>query len=183
MTASVVLLNRERDCLPMESQANTTCGVDLLVSANDSGLSQALLAEGGIIGTAHHHLGAFEVHLVVNMPGDVITIIRQGEFVLPLLVEAFDVLDRRLEEHSRVMQQRVIEPGRAPLPASDHGNGPRLHPWSVAMSTSMETGARKVPKGSAVRRPARCSSTRATPTAVPATEARKMTRSASPQPR
>lgn len=60
-----------------------------------------------VIGTAHHHLGAFEVHLVVTMPGDVITIIRQGEVVVPLLVEAFDVLDRRLEEHSRVTQQKV----------------------------------------------------------------------------
>ena len=60
-----------------------------------------------LIGTAHHHLGAFEVHLVVTVPGDVITIIRQGEVVHPLLVEAFDVLDRRLEEHSRIMQQKV----------------------------------------------------------------------------
>jgi cold shock CspA family protein/ribosome-associated translation inhibitor RaiA len=60
-----------------------------------------------VIGTAHHHLGAFEVHLVVTLPGDVITIMRQGEVVVPLLVEAFDVLDRRLEEHSRVSQQKV----------------------------------------------------------------------------
>ncbi len=60
-----------------------------------------------VLGTQHHHLGAFEVHLVANVPGDVITIIRQGELVLPLLVEAFDVLDRRLEEHSRITQQKV----------------------------------------------------------------------------
>ena len=60
-----------------------------------------------VLGTQHHHLGAFEVHLVVNVPGEVITIIRQGELVLPLLVEAFDVLDRRLEEHSRITQQKV----------------------------------------------------------------------------
>ncbi len=60
-----------------------------------------------VIGTEHHHLGTFEVHLVVNVPGDVITIIRQGELVLPLLVEAFDALDRRLEEHSRITQQQV----------------------------------------------------------------------------
>ncbi len=60
-----------------------------------------------IIGTAHHRLGAFEVHLVVTMPGDVITIIRQGEVVHPLLVEAFDVLDRRLEEHAHIIQQKV----------------------------------------------------------------------------
>ncbi len=60
-----------------------------------------------IIGTEHHHLGAFEVHLAATVPGDVITIMRQGEFVHPLLVEAFDVLDRRLEERSRVVQQKV----------------------------------------------------------------------------
>jgi cold shock CspA family protein/ribosome-associated translation inhibitor RaiA len=60
-----------------------------------------------VIGTQHHHLGTFEVHLVVNVSGDVITIIRQGEFVQPLLVEAFDVLDRRLAEHSSITQQKV----------------------------------------------------------------------------
>jgi cold shock CspA family protein/ribosome-associated translation inhibitor RaiA len=60
-----------------------------------------------IIGTAHHHLGAFEVHLVISVAGDTITIIRQGEFVLPMLVEAFDVLDRRLLEHTRIRQQEV----------------------------------------------------------------------------
>jgi len=66
-----------------------------------------LHARTEIIGTAHHHLGAFEVHLVVTVPGEVITVNRQGGFVLPLLVEAFDVLDRRLEEHSHVIQQKV----------------------------------------------------------------------------
>lgn len=60
-----------------------------------------------IIGTAHHRLGAFELHLVVNVPGNVITIVRQGEFVIPLLVEAFDVLDRQLEEHCRIKRQKV----------------------------------------------------------------------------
>src|SRR5574340_539822 len=48
MTASVVLLNRESDCIPMESSANPTCGVDLLVSANDSAGAEALRADGGI---------------------------------------------------------------------------------------------------------------------------------------
>ena len=60
-----------------------------------------------ITGTAHHHLGAFEVQLVVSVPGEAITVKRQGESVLPLLVEAFDVLDRRLEEHFHVIQQKV----------------------------------------------------------------------------
>jgi cold shock CspA family protein len=60
-----------------------------------------------IIGTAHHRLGAFEVHLVVSIPGDTITLIRQGGMVMPLVVEAFDALDRRLGEHSEVIQQQV----------------------------------------------------------------------------
>ncbi|MFB3829047.1 MAG: pilus assembly protein TadG-related protein [Bryobacteraceae bacterium] len=48
MTASVVLLNREKDCIPMESTANLTCGVDLLVSANNNQGADALRADGGI---------------------------------------------------------------------------------------------------------------------------------------
>jgi cold shock CspA family protein len=60
-----------------------------------------------IIGTAHHRLGAFEVHLVISIPGDTITIRRQGEMVVPLVVEAFDVLDRRLAEHAQVVQQQI----------------------------------------------------------------------------
>jgi cold shock CspA family protein/ribosome-associated translation inhibitor RaiA len=60
-----------------------------------------------IIGTEHHHLGAFEVHVVAVVAGDTITVIRQGELVHPLIVEAFDVLDRRLREHSRIAQQDV----------------------------------------------------------------------------
>ena len=70
-------------------------------------MGPVLHARVEIIGTRHHHLGAFEVHLVVSVTGDTITIIRQGEFVPPLLVEAFDALDRRLLEHSRIQQQIV----------------------------------------------------------------------------
>jgi cold shock CspA family protein/ribosome-associated translation inhibitor RaiA len=66
-----------------------------------------LHARVAIIGTAHHRLGAFEVHLVVNVAGDTITLIRQGDMVMPLLVEAFDALDRRLEQHSQVAQQEI----------------------------------------------------------------------------
>ncbi len=58
-----------------------------------------LHARAEIIGTRHHHLGAFEVHLVISVTGDTITIIRQGDLVHPLLVESFDVLDKRLSEH------------------------------------------------------------------------------------
>ncbi len=60
-----------------------------------------------IIGTQHHRLGTFEVHLIMTVAGNTITVIRQGELVLPLLVEAFDVLDRQLEEHCRIMRQNV----------------------------------------------------------------------------
>jgi len=77
-----------------------------------------------IIGTKHHHLGAFEVHLVVAVAGDTITIIRQGELVHPLLVEAFDVLDRRLLEHSRTLQQEV----KAHEEHVQHGRVLRLFP-------------------------------------------------------
>ncbi len=60
-----------------------------------------------LIGTGHHRLGAFEVHLVAAIPGQTLTITRQGAMVLPLIVEAFDVLDRRLEEASQHQQQQV----------------------------------------------------------------------------
>ncbi|OPX20302.1 MAG: hypothetical protein BZ151_04595 [Desulfobacca sp. 4484_104] len=60
-----------------------------------------------IIGTGHHRLGTFEIHLVISIPGDTITLTRQGEFVLPLIVEAFDALDRRLAEHSDIRQRLV----------------------------------------------------------------------------
>lgn len=77
-----------------------------------------------VIGTAHHHLGTFEVHLVVNVPGDIITIKQQGEFVLPLLVEAFDALDRRLSEHCQITQQKV----KAHEEFTHHGRILRLFP-------------------------------------------------------
>ena len=60
-----------------------------------------------IIGTGHHRQGQFEVRLVATVPGQVFTVVRQGELVLPLLVEAFDVLDRRLQENSDTRQQKV----------------------------------------------------------------------------
>ncbi len=66
-----------------------------------------LHARVSVIDTAHHHLGAFEVHLVAGIAGDTITVIRQGELVHPLLVEAFDVLDKRLSEHDAMRHQKV----------------------------------------------------------------------------
>jgi len=77
-----------------------------------------------VIGTAHHRLGAFEVHLVVNVPGDTITLLRQGDTVVPLLVEAFDALDHRLSQHSQVVQQQV----KIHAEVAQHGRVVRLFP-------------------------------------------------------
>jgi len=60
-----------------------------------------------LIGTGHHRHGAFEIHLVASLAGETLTVTRQGEYVLPLIGEAFDVLDRRLREYSHQRQQRV----------------------------------------------------------------------------
>ncbi len=60
-----------------------------------------------IIGTGHHRQGQFEIRLVATVPGQVLTVIRQGELVHPLIVEAFDVLDRRLQENSDTRQHKV----------------------------------------------------------------------------
>jgi|UniRef100_A0A7C3UWZ6 cold shock CspA family protein len=60
-----------------------------------------------LIGTSHHRHGAFEIHLVGVVPGNTLTVIRQGENVLPLIVEAFEALDRRLREYSAQKQQQV----------------------------------------------------------------------------
>jgi ribosomal subunit interface protein len=75
-----------------------------------------------IIGTAHHRLGAFEVQLVIVVPGDTITLGLSGETVVPALVEAFDALDRRLRQHSQVVQQKV----KTHADGAQHGRVVRL---------------------------------------------------------
>jgi cold shock CspA family protein len=60
-----------------------------------------------IIGTGHHRQGQFEIRIVATIPGNVLTVTRQGELIPPLIVEAFDVLDRRLQETSDTKQQKV----------------------------------------------------------------------------
>jgi cold shock CspA family protein/ribosome-associated translation inhibitor RaiA len=77
-----------------------------------------------IIGTSHHRLGAFEVHLMVNVPGDTITLMRQGDMVMSLVVEAFDALDRRLRGHSQVVQQQV----KTHTEVAEHGRVVRFFP-------------------------------------------------------
>jgi ribosomal subunit interface protein len=77
-----------------------------------------------IIGTSHHQLGAFEVHVVVNVPGDTITLARQGDMVMPAVAEAFDALDRRLRMHSEIVQQQV----KTHAEVAEHGRVVRLFP-------------------------------------------------------
>lgn len=60
-----------------------------------------------LIGTGHHRHGAFEIHLVASLPQHTLTVKSQGEYVMPLIVEAFKSLDRRLREHSHMRQQKV----------------------------------------------------------------------------
>ena len=60
-----------------------------------------------IIGSGHHRQGQFEIRLVATIPGNVLTVTRQGELVMPLIVEAFDVLDRRFQEISDTKQKKV----------------------------------------------------------------------------
>lgn len=60
-----------------------------------------------LIATGHHRHGALEIHLVVNVAGNTLTVSRQGEYVLPLIVEAFDVLDRRLRDYLRQRHRQV----------------------------------------------------------------------------
>jgi ribosomal subunit interface protein len=60
-----------------------------------------------LVGTGHHRQGNFEIQLVANVAGKTLTVARQGEYVLPLIVEAFNALDRRLREYSNQRQQQV----------------------------------------------------------------------------
>jgi cold shock CspA family protein/ribosome-associated translation inhibitor RaiA len=60
-----------------------------------------------IIGTGHHRQGQFEIRIIATIPGNVLTVTRQGELVPPLIIESFDVLDRRLQETSDTRQQKV----------------------------------------------------------------------------
>lgn len=46
---SLILLNRQDDCIPMEGGSQLSCGVDLLVNANNNQGMYALQADGGIL--------------------------------------------------------------------------------------------------------------------------------------
>jgi cold shock CspA family protein/ribosome-associated translation inhibitor RaiA len=60
-----------------------------------------------LVGTGHHRHGPFEIQLVANIAGKTLTVADQGENVLPLIMEAFNALDRRLREYSNQRQQQV----------------------------------------------------------------------------
>ncbi len=68
---------------------------------------QILRARVTIIGSGRHRLGNFEMNMVATVPGRTITVNRQGEYILPLIVDAFKALDRRLKDYSEVRQQKV----------------------------------------------------------------------------
>jgi cold shock CspA family protein/ribosome-associated translation inhibitor RaiA len=95
-----------------------------LVRMEEHYMGPVLQARVVLIGTRHHHLGAFEVHLTVSVSGDTLTIVRQGELIMPLLGEVFEALSRRLSEHSRVKQQEVKSHEKQTL----HGKVSRLFP-------------------------------------------------------
>jgi hypothetical protein len=52
---SLILLNRENDCLPMDSGNSMVCGVNALIQANDNQGVHALQAEGGIMMASLKH--------------------------------------------------------------------------------------------------------------------------------
>ncbi|MEA1991052.1 MAG: HPF/RaiA family ribosome-associated protein [Thermodesulfobacteriota bacterium] len=60
-----------------------------------------------LIGTKHHRLGLFEVHMVASVPKDTFAVKHKGEKVRPLIVSCFDVLDRQLREYNRKRQGMV----------------------------------------------------------------------------
>lgn len=57
--------------------------------------------------TKHQRLGLFEISLIASVPKDTIVVKHKGEHVRPLIVECFEVLDRKLKEYSRIRQQQV----------------------------------------------------------------------------
>ena len=83
-----------------------------------------------MIGTAHHRLGAFEVHLVVTVPGEVITVIRQGESFIPCWWRP-STSWTGVWRSTRTSSSRRSRPTRSSPPRPDHppfpGGGLRLH--------------------------------------------------------
>jgi cold shock CspA family protein/ribosome-associated translation inhibitor RaiA len=57
--------------------------------------------------TTHHKEGGFEIKLVATVPNDTVVVVRRGEGVRPLLIEAFDVLTAQLKEILRKKRKIV----------------------------------------------------------------------------
>ncbi len=78
-----------------------------LVKMQKHTYEQILHARVTVIGTGHHRHGAFEVHMVLTVPDRTVVVTRQGDYVLPMLVDGFKALDRQLKEYSQIRQGRV----------------------------------------------------------------------------
>ncbi|MBB5348964.1 HPF/RaiA family ribosome-associated protein [Desulfoprunum benzoelyticum] len=57
--------------------------------------------------TTHHKEGGFEIKLIATVPNDTVVVVRRGESVRPLLIEAFDVLTGNLKEILRKKRKTV----------------------------------------------------------------------------
>ena len=81
-----------------------------------------------ITAPTNQRLGLFEVGVVASVPGDAVVVKNTGEFVMPLIVETFESLDRRLKEHNDKKQQMVKRHAPQPegsimelVPMEDYG--------------------------------------------------------------
>jgi ribosome-associated translation inhibitor RaiA len=87
-----------------------------------------------LTGSTHQRLGLFEVTLVATVPGDTVVVKRKGELVHPLIVESFDVLDRRLREYSSRRQRLVKTHEEQPAGSIDE-SPPLTAVWSTFTAT------------------------------------------------
>ncbi|MCF8055380.1 MAG: cold shock domain-containing protein [Desulfocapsa sp.] len=55
--------------------------------------------------TAHHKEGGYSLKIVASVPNDTVVVAKKGENIMPLLVEAFDVLSLQLKEMQRKKRQ------------------------------------------------------------------------------
>ena len=79
--------------------------------------------------TSNYREGGYEVKLVASVPQDTIVVKRWGEKVMPLLVDAFDVLGLKLKEKLRKMHShKGAKRGEAILNGEENGVIKRLFP-------------------------------------------------------
>ena len=89
---------------------------------------QVLHLRLSIESTQHHRNPGFELRLVAAVPNDIEVVRRGGEKLMPLIVEAFDVLGLNLKERQRRLQKSVKlqEPERG---SGEVGIIKRLYPY------------------------------------------------------